>query len=89
MGKVISLAHKMIESKFEKQMVLLMKKFNSLDESDPNYASLIEELKNSITDDFLDFKKRILTLGYRDITKVCECKDCSKGVDPDPLSFSL
>lgn len=80
MGKVISLAHRLIENEFEKSLDILLKDYHGLNNKAPDYLQQVEKLKERHADSFLEFKNRILALGYGTGDNICECDECKPKV---------
>lgn len=76
MAKVISLAHKLFETK----MINCFSKFKTelakLNKSDPNYNSLSEQLKQQIASEAEEYKNHMINL-YGD-TYSCDCEVCNR-----------
>lgn len=91
MGKVISLSHKLVQSKAEKLIVEFKSKFQSMDKKSPTYQEDCNKLQQELKEVWEKAMIAIFKdLGYNE-NFFCECHFCLSFKDGiyDPFSSGL
>lgn len=76
MGKVITLSHKLLESKFADITTRAKNDLMALNPKDPQYNSKVEKMQNHYGAEWERYRNHLLSVMGYSADSVCECNMC-------------